>query len=340
MGAANVLATAQHVAPASPGGSLGSVVRNPSPVRTSGISGENRREFHLATQSLSKEAANMKGQLKLERELSALQKRFAVTDDQLTQSKTELRAARRDLERLQLENEELLRRIHAASEDKSSATKQLAAVKEECSRMESRLTVAVSQRGKGAFEREVKMRDTIKALRASKEEADAALAAAQERCNDLESQAAALHSAVHERELDLGLVPVRGAADARQNRATVLLEVKRLRIENAALSASKAALEREQSELEAALAEATGRVVQLQEAADEGVREVAGELESARDEVRVQAGRVETESKGRAAAEAEAEKLGKEKTVMLQYITEENCKTEELKGKWSIYIAT
>jgi len=37
--------------------------RNPSPVRLSGISGDNRREFHLATQNLSKTATEAKGQV-------------------------------------------------------------------------------------------------------------------------------------------------------------------------------------------------------------------------------------------------------------------------------------
>ena len=44
-------------------------------------------------------------QLRLERELAALQKRFAMTDDQLTQSKGDLRTARSDLEKLRRDNE-------------------------------------------------------------------------------------------------------------------------------------------------------------------------------------------------------------------------------------------
>jgi hypothetical protein len=71
-------------APASPTGSANPHVRNPSPVRTSATSvPDNRREIHLATQTLSKTASETKGALTLERQLTALQKRFSVTDEQV-----------------------------------------------------------------------------------------------------------------------------------------------------------------------------------------------------------------------------------------------------------------
>jgi regulator of replication initiation timing len=140
----------------SPGGSVNNPhVRNPSPVRII-AQGDNRREKHLASQSLSKAAAEMKGQLALEKQLTALQKRFSITDEQLTQCKMELRSSRRDNERLQLEHEEMLRRIHAAQAERASAVKELAEAKEDNSKLESRLTIAVNQRGKGVIEREAK----------------------------------------------------------------------------------------------------------------------------------------------------------------------------------------
>lgn len=143
--------SASSIRSASPGGSHNPHVRNPSPVRIVS-SCENRREKHLASQSLSKAAAEAKGQLALEKQLTALQKRFSITDEQLTQCKTELRNARRDNERLQLENEEMQRRIHAAHAERASAVKELSGAKEENGKLESRLTVAVNQRGRGVIE--------------------------------------------------------------------------------------------------------------------------------------------------------------------------------------------
>ena len=72
----------------------------------------------------------------LSKQLTALQKRFAVTDEQLTQCKLELRNARRDNERLQLEYEEMNRRCHAAIAERGTAMKQLNEVKEEKSKLE------------------------------------------------------------------------------------------------------------------------------------------------------------------------------------------------------------
>ena len=69
--------------------------------------------------------ARIHTQLALSKQLAALQKRFSVTDEQLTNSKGDLRSARRDNEKLQLENEELLRRIHAAHSERAHATKQV-----------------------------------------------------------------------------------------------------------------------------------------------------------------------------------------------------------------------
>jgi regulator of replication initiation timing len=135
----------------SPGGIHNPHARNPSPVRLV-PSSENRREKHLASQSLSRAAAETKGQLALDKQFTALQKRFAITDEQLTQCKTELRSARRDNERLLLENEEIQRRMHAAHAERASAVRELNEAKEETSKLESRLTVAVSQRGKGTIE--------------------------------------------------------------------------------------------------------------------------------------------------------------------------------------------
>ena len=105
--------------PTSPGsalnsgrGEMGGFVRNPSPARTNtgdgivrGATGSTRRDVQLASKSLSTTAASLKDQLRLERELAALQKRFAMTDNQLTQSKGDLRTARSDLEKLRRDNE-------------------------------------------------------------------------------------------------------------------------------------------------------------------------------------------------------------------------------------------
>ena len=91
---------------------MGGFVRNPSPARTNtgdgivrGATGSTRRDVQLASKSLSTTAASLKDQLRLERELAALQKRFAMTDNQLTQSKGDLRTARSDLEKLRRDNE-------------------------------------------------------------------------------------------------------------------------------------------------------------------------------------------------------------------------------------------
>ena len=64
------------------------------------------------------------------------------------------------------------RRCHAAQAERSAAMKQLNEVKEEKSKVEMRMTVAVSQQGKGAMQRQAKMLETVKDLRSAKEEVD------------------------------------------------------------------------------------------------------------------------------------------------------------------------
>lgn len=60
-------------APTSPTGSANPHVRNPSPMRTSVTSvSDNRREIHLATQTLSKTASETKCALALERQVKCI----------------------------------------------------------------------------------------------------------------------------------------------------------------------------------------------------------------------------------------------------------------------------
>ena len=59
-----------------------------------------------------------------------MQKQLAVTDEQLTQCKLELRNVRRDNERLQLEYEEMNRRCNSALAERCTAVKQLNEVKD------------------------------------------------------------------------------------------------------------------------------------------------------------------------------------------------------------------
>jgi chromosome segregation ATPase len=219
-------------------------------VRTSGASGENRRDVHLATQTLSKTAAETKGQLLLSKQLTALQKRFAVTDEQLTQCKLELRNARRDNERLQLEYEEMNRRCHAAIAERGTAMKQLNEVKEEKSKLETRMTVAVNQHGKVGVQRHAKMLETVKELRGAKEEVDSALQQANTRIAQLEDELSAARSALRKREEHLGLIPVGSSADAKANRCSVLLAVSKLQTQQDALTRDKEALEAEKEALQ------------------------------------------------------------------------------------------
>ena len=224
--------------------------RTPTPVRTSGASGENRRDVHLATQTLSKTAAETKGQLSLSKQLTALQKRFAVTDEQLTQCKLELRNARRDNERLQLEYEEMNRRCHSALAERGTAMKQLNEVKEEKSKLETRMTVAVSQQGKVGVQRHAKMLETVKDLRGAKEEVESALQQANNRIAQLEDELSAARSALRKREEHLGLIPVGSIADAKANRCSVLLAVSKLETQQDALTRDKEALEAEKEALD------------------------------------------------------------------------------------------
>jgi regulator of replication initiation timing len=112
------------------------VPRHPSPNRTASSVIEYRREIHLSTQSLSKAAGATRDALALEKQLTALQKLFSATDEQLASCKTELRNSKRDNERLLLEHEEMQRRVHSALAERASATKQLAEIKDEYSKLD------------------------------------------------------------------------------------------------------------------------------------------------------------------------------------------------------------
>jgi len=313
--------TAGSVPSTSPGRSANPHARNPTPVRTSGASGENRRDIHLASQTLSKAAAETKGALSLEKQLTALQKRFAVTDEQLTQSKLELRNVRRENERLQLEYEEMNRRCHAAQAERSAAMKQLNEVKEEKSKVEMRMTVAVSQQGKGAMQRQAKMLETVKDLRSAKEEVDSALLQAQDRIAQLEDDLAAARSALQKREEHLGLIPVGSSADAKANRCSVLLAVSKLEMQQDALKRDKEALEAEKEELAGQVKSAGEELGQLSKQ--------VGELQEALAE---RDGRLESLGKDVAEQDNEKTRLENERSVMLQYINEESSKTDEYKS--------
>jgi len=227
-----------------------SSARNPAKVRTSGASGENRRDIHLATQTLSKTAAETKGQLSLSKQLTALQKRFAVTDHQLTQCKLELRNVRCNHERLQLEYEEMNRRCHSALAERGTAMKQLNEVKDEKNKLETCITVAVSQQGKVGVQRHAKMLETVKDLQGAKEEVESALQQANARIAQLEAELWAARSALRKREEHLGLIPVGSSAHAKANRCSVLLAVSKLETQQYALTRDKEALEAEKEALQ------------------------------------------------------------------------------------------
>ncbi|KAJ1488353.1 hypothetical protein T484DRAFT_1783705 [Baffinella frigidus] len=304
---------------------------NRSPVRhstggsvNSSLCGDrDRRELHLASHNLSTDAGRQNVVLNVEKQNKSLSSHVRESDEQLDRTKAELRKARATIQQYERQEENLQRRLEQAHADKVAAQALGEEAADRARKLDAKLAVGLHQRGMGAVQREAKAAEALLLLK----ERDAELAAARR-------EAMLLRLSVEAREEDLGLVPPGvaggGASEkaAKQNRASVLLQVQTLRDDKARMREEAVARDAELQEEKEGRAVAEGRVRETEGSLSEAEGRLAGEQQQ-RAAWRETAGAL-SEVEWRLAGEQQHRyELSVERAVILSYVQEEAERAEE-----------
>jgi len=189
-----------------------------------------RRELHLASQNLSRDAGEQRAVLQLEKQNTALHHHVRECDEQLERTKAELRKARVTIQQYERQDEGLKQRLEQAQADKVRAEALAQEASERARKLDAKLAVGLHQRGMGAIQREAKAAEALRLLKVRDDE----LAA-------VRKEAALLRQAIEAREEQLGLANPRSSgksnkiAAGQSNRESVLLQLQTLKHENASL---------------------------------------------------------------------------------------------------------